>query len=122
MRVEKRAPELNSTISAEAITRCRSPPRADASAWMAVAGVGALFLGRIDSAHGAAGLVPDSSPADLHVPQRAEAPEVPESGNRASYLDRLPPDVRKALLAGGRRQVLPAGSYLFRDGDPAAEM
>ncbi|HET8561435.1 MAG TPA: MFS transporter [Marmoricola sp.] len=88
----------------------------------AVAGVGALFLGRIDSAHGAAGLVPDSSPADLHVPERAEAPEVPESGNRASYLDRLPPDVRKALLTGGRRQVLPAGSYLFREGDPAAEM
>src|SRR6185312_6734857 len=31
VRVEKRAPELNSTISAEAITRWRSPPRRSAS-------------------------------------------------------------------------------------------
>jgi EmrB/QacA subfamily drug resistance transporter len=85
----------------------------------ALAAVGSLLLRAVRTTATESGDAPELGAAALRLP---EPVSVPQPADHSSYLDRLPTEVRSALLASGRRVPLHAGEWLFREGDPAAEM
>jgi EmrB/QacA subfamily drug resistance transporter len=85
----------------------------------ALSAAGAVLLRGVRTDVAEDGDAPALGAAALRLPEQVS---VPTPADHSSYLDRLPGEVRTALLACGRPQTLPAGTWLFRQGDPAEEM
>ena len=93
----------------------------------ALAAVGALFLGRAKADAASDRDVADPR-ARVHVPARESSDADGETllptpaPAVTTFVDRLPPKAREEILASGTRVEVPAGQWLFRQGDAAESM
>lgn len=91
----------------------------------AVTALIALFLGRVTPAAAEDEDADEQAPAAVRLPAEARASGVPGAAGTlaaAPLLSRLPEAARTRLEADADPVDLPAGEYLFHEGDPAQEM